>query len=61
MSIREKDPVKVAAGRAGAAVRWPERRHLRLDELEPAVRAAVHALITADIAAKQARESEGTP
>jgi hypothetical protein len=60
--VREKDPRLAEAGRKGMRARWGPQRVLRLDELDPAVRAAVQALIGADQAAKAARgaESEGS-
>ena len=51
-----KDPAKVKAGQAGARSRWGERRVVRLDALDPRVRAAVIALIRADQAAKAATD-----
>lgn len=50
-----KDPVRVESGRRGAEKRWSNpdnRRNVRLDELQPSVRAAVVALIEADRAAR---------
>jgi hypothetical protein len=50
-----KNPLKVAAGRAGARVRWgDEPRHIRLDELDPATARLVRALIA------NSRSSAGT-
>lgn len=43
----DKDPKKVAAGQKGAATRWGEPRVVRLDELTPAQRRLVLALIDA--------------
>ena len=54
LAIPEKNPVKVAAGRAGAQKRWGDRRVVRLDSLDPRVRAAVLALVDADEAARKA-------
>ncbi len=56
MPIAEKDPVKAAAGRAGAAAKWamPEhRRIVRLDALSLQERALVLALIEAKTAASR--------
>ena len=54
MSVsRFKDPVKVRAGTLGARKKWGPQRIVRLDSLEPAVAAAVRALIEADQAAKR--------
>ena len=42
-----KNPVYVEAGRRGARARWGEPRVLRLDELTPAQRRVVLALVDA--------------
>lgn len=53
----QRDPQKVAAGRAGGYATWaPDRRHtVRLDELRPAERALVVALVDGLRAAEAAR------
>lgn len=43
----DKDPKRVAAGKVGATKRWGEPRILRLDDLTPAQRRLVLALIEA--------------
>ena len=48
-----KDPKRVAAGKKAAAARWGDKRIARLDELTPAQRRLVLALIDA---AKEANE-----
>lgn len=59
--MQTKDPVKVRAGTIGARKRWGETpRVVRLESLDPRVRAAVLALIRADEAARTA-PSEATP
>jgi hypothetical protein len=50
-----KDLVKVAAGKASAAVRWGVPRTARLDDFSADERAAIHAAIEARRAAKAAR------
>lgn len=52
-----KDPVKVAAGRRGAQKRWGDPGVVRLDELTPAQRRLVLALVDA-AKAEQARDPE---
>jgi hypothetical protein len=47
-------PPKSAAHVKAARARWGEPRSVRLDALEPHVRAAVLALVRADEAARQA-------
>jgi hypothetical protein len=47
------------AGQVGTLHRWGPRRIARLDQLDPAVAAAVRALIEADTAAKRARLQDG--
>lgn len=47
-----KDPRYVEAGRRGGLKRWGGRRIVRLDSLQPTVRAAVVALVAADAAAR---------
>ncbi len=42
-----KDPVKVAAGKAGAAARWGVPRRLQLGDLTPDQRRLVLALVEA--------------
>lgn len=47
-SAPPKNPVKVAAGRAGALARWGgERRVVRLDGLDPTARRLILAMIEA--------------
>jgi hypothetical protein len=48
----EKNPAKVAAGRAGAASRWGPPRVVRIDQLTPEQRRLVVALIEAAKAGK---------
>lgn len=55
-----KDPVKVAAGAAGATARWGIRRRVRLDDFDPDERAAILAAIEAKRAAKAARAEAET-
>jgi hypothetical protein len=50
---RPKHPGRVAGGRMGARRRWGDPRHVALTELQPAIRAAVLALIQADEATKK--------
>lgn len=42
-----KDPKRVAAGQKAALARWGDKRVLRLDELTPAQRRLVLALVDA--------------
>lgn len=49
------------AGRRGARKRWGEPRHVKLNELQPAIRAAVVALIEADLQARAAAEAAEPP
>lgn len=51
-----KDPAKVRAGQAGALSRWGPQRIVRLDSLDPRVRAAVVALIRADEEVRKAAD-----
>jgi hypothetical protein len=55
-----KDPVKVAAGVAGAAARWGVPVRVRLDDFDPDERAAIHAAIAAKRAAKAVRAERET-
>lgn len=55
-NARMKDPKRVAAGRKAAAARWGEARIVRLDDLTPAQRRLVLALVDA---AKEANEARG--
>jgi len=50
-----KNPRRVAAGRKAATVRWGDQRVVRLDDLTPAQRRLVLALIEA---AKEANHKE---
>ena len=52
-----KDPKRVAAGKKAAAARWGDKRIVRLDELTPAQRRLVLALIEA--AEENNREKAG--
>ena len=47
MLRRMKDPKRVAAGKKAAAARWGDKRIVRLDQLDPAGRRLVIALIEA--------------
>ena len=53
MVSQTKDPQKVRAGQLSAAKRWGTQAAVRIDDLHPAVRAAVLALLRADQAAKE--------
>lgn len=55
VSALEKNPAKVAAGRAGMAARWGPPRRVRLDDFDPDERLAILAAIEAKRAAKRAR------
>jgi hypothetical protein len=59
-SVVEKDDRFVQSGRRGARKRWGPQRVVRLDSLDPRVRAAVVALIRADEAARQSDEKSVT-
>lgn len=50
-----KDPVKVAAGKAGVAARWGVPRRVHLGDFDADERAAILAAIEAKRAAKAAR------
>ncbi len=56
MLAEAKDPRFVESGRRGARKRWGAQRVVRIDELHPAVAAAVRALIQANEAARAATE-----
>jgi hypothetical protein len=57
-----KNPVKVAAGKAGMVARWGVPRRVRLDDFTPDERAAILAGIDAKRAAKRVRaERESNP
>ena len=51
-----KDPLKVRAGQISAAKRWGTPATVRIDDLNPAVRQAVLALIRANEAARAATD-----
>ena len=49
-----KNPLKVRAGQLSAARRWGTPATVRIDDLHPAVRRAVLALVRADEGAREA-------
>ena len=53
-TVPAKNPLKVRAGQLSAARRWGTQATVRIDDLQPTVRAAVLALIRANEAAKKA-------
>jgi hypothetical protein len=53
-----KNPQKVRAGQLSAARRWGTPAAVRIDDLHPAVRHAVLALIRADEAARAAKVAD---
>jgi hypothetical protein len=55
----QKNPVKVAAGRAGAAVRWGVPVRVRLDDFDADERSAILLAIEAKRAAKRVRAERG--
>ena len=52
MVSQTKDPLKVRAGQLSAAKRWGTQATVRIDDLHPAVRIAVLALIRANEATR---------
>lgn len=59
MTVATKDPRKVKAGIAGSAARWGGRRIVRLDALDPTVRAVIVNLV--ETAERIARERADSP